>query len=238
MAELPREADRLLAVAPSDFVGARQKLARELRDAGRGEESAAVAALKKPSAVVFAVNRAARDRPQAAKAAVEAAQKVEKAQARGDGEAFRAGLGDLDKALDLLGEVAVAHVGRSGASASEAMRRRVHDLLRRAVAGPETRKALTRGVLLEEQEATGFAAFVGIASEKAGRRRARATTTDRRASRAEEQRRERTNALRGELKEAEQALHDAERAEREAIRAREKAERAVADLRKKLDRLG
>ena len=236
MAELPREAEKLLAVAPSDFVRMRKRLAGELRDAGRSEEAEAVAGLKKPTAVVFAVNRAARDRSQAAKAAAEAAQKVEKAQAKGDADAFRAALADLDNALDLLSEVAVAHVAPRGGKASDSMRRRVHDLLRRAAVDPGTREALTRGALVEEQEATGFSPFAGM-PPKSGRA-AGAKTAAPRISRQEEQRKERAKALRAELKEAEQELEAADREEREAVRARGKAERTVESLRAKLERLG
>jgi hypothetical protein len=236
MAELPREAEKLLAVAPSDFVSARKRLVGELRDAGRSEEAEAVAGLKKPTAVVLAVNRAARDRSQAAKAAAEAAQRVEKAQTEGDADAFRAALADLDSALDLLSEVAVAHVAPRGATATDAMRRRVHDLLRRAAADPETRKALTRGALVEEQEATGFSPFAGT-PPKSGRA-AGARTAARPMTRQEEQRKERVKALRAELKEAERELDAAQRGERDAVRTREKAERAVESLRTKLERLG
>jgi hypothetical protein len=234
MAELPREAEKVLAVAPGDFVAARDRLARELREAGRADDAAAVAALKKPSAVVFAVNRAARDRPQAAKDAAKAAEKVEKAQGRGDADAFRTGLHELEGALDMLGEVAVAHVG---SPPSDAMRRRVHDLLRRAAADPDTRKALTRGALVAEQEATGFAALAGVAPPKAGRG-SRPTEADRRAKRRDEERAERAKALRAELEAAEKELADARREERAAVHARERAERAVEGLREKLDRLG
>ncbi|MEP7225312.1 MAG: hypothetical protein ABI783_10180, partial [Actinomycetota bacterium] len=65
MNPLSQEAEKLLASAPNDFVDARKRLARELRDADRSYEAATVAALRKPTTVVFAVNRAARDRPKA-----------------------------------------------------------------------------------------------------------------------------------------------------------------------------
>ena len=68
MVELVPEAERLLAAAPDRFVAERKALAKKLRDEGRGEEAAAVEALRKPSAVVLAVNRSARDRPKAGRA--------------------------------------------------------------------------------------------------------------------------------------------------------------------------
>jgi hypothetical protein len=229
-AALPPESERLLAVAPNDFVAERDQLTATLREEGRSEEAAAVAALGKPSVVVLAVNRAARDRPKAARAAAQAGEQVEKAQMSADPEAFRDAVRGLDDALDLLGEVAVAHVS-PGKRATDAMRRRVHDLLRRAVADADTRDALARGVLLEEQEAAGFTSFAGLVPTK----RTRAAPS--RATKREEERRQREQALRDELTAAEDALSAAEEAVRAADRERAKAERTVASIRAKLDRL-
>jgi hypothetical protein len=236
VADLPPESEKLLGVAPNDFVAERDLLARELREAGRAEEAAAVAAMRKPSAVVLAVNRAARDRTNAARGAAKTAERVEKAQAGGDQEAFREATRDLDQSLELLSEVALAHVAPRGKKPTDAMRRRVYDLLRRAVATKETREALSRGALLEEQEAAGFAAFAGMTTKKpAGKRGAGAAAT--KAKRQNEDRRKREKSLRDELKGAEQALADANRAVRDAERQRASAERAVASARAKLDRL-
>ncbi len=234
---LPPESEKLLAVSSDEFVEERKQLVKQLRDEGRSEEAAAVAELRKPSAVVLAVNRAARDRPKPAEAAAKAAEKVEKAQGRGDLDAFRAAMGELDDALDLLGEVAVAHVNPSG-KATDAMRRRVHDLLRRAVATKETRAALQRGVLLEEQEAAGFAAIPGLSGKPKTKTPERTTSAKgARAEREAEKRLERERALRAELADAQEALDAAAKAVREAERERAKAERAVASVQTKLDRL-
>lgn len=145
-------------------------------------------------------------------------------------------MGELDQALDLLGEVGVAHVSPTGKKPTDAMRKRVHDLLRRAVAGKETRAALRRGVLLEEQEAAGFAAIPGLGAAPKARERA-TPAKDARAERDEKKRHERERALRAELAEAEEALAAAEKAVRAAERERSKAERAVTSARAKLDRL-
>jgi hypothetical protein len=232
---LPPESEKLLAVSPDEFVAARQRLVKQLREEGRSADADAVGGLRKPSAVVLAVNRAARDRPKAAEAAATAAEKVEKAQAQGDLDAFRAAMGDLDEALDLLGEVGVTHVSPSGKNATDAMRKRVHDLLRRAVATKETRASLRQGTLLEEQEAAGFVAIPGLAAKPKTRERA-TPQKDARAERDEQKRREREQALRAELRDAEEALAEAEKAARGAERERAKAERAVAAVRAKIDR--
>lgn len=236
MSDLPREAEKLLAVAPDEFVAERQRLARELRDAGRADDAATVAALKKPSAVVFAVNRAARDRPKAAQAAAAAAERVKKAQVGGEPEEYEAALRELSESLDLLVQVALAHVAPHGKDASEAMRRRVRDHLRSAVADDDAREALRRGALVEEREAAGFSPFAGVAA-KPGRRPKRPSGPSRAEQQREAKREERERALRAELDDAEQELKVAEQLVREAERRRTAAERAVASARKKLERL-
>ena len=236
MSELPPESEKLLAATPSTFVAERERLARELLEAGRTAESAAVAGMRKPSAVVLAVNRAARDRPNAARGAAEAAELVGTAQAASDLDAFKDAVGKLDQALDLLSEVAVAHVSPGG-KPTDAMRRRVHDLLRRAAANAETRGALSRGALAEEQDAVGFASLPRASATPKQRKGARASSGDTRAKRQEKERRERATALRRELAEAEEALREAEKAVSGAERERAKAERAVASIQVKLERL-
>jgi hypothetical protein len=235
---LPPESDRLLALRPSEFVAERQRLARELREAGREDDAAAVAALRKPSTVVFAVNRAARDRPNAARDAAEAAARVEKTQVGGDPDAFKSALGELSKALDLLSEVALAHLGADGREPTEAMRRRAHDLVRRAVGNSEARDRLGRGALLDEEEVAGFEAFAG-APVKAAARKPRASRAEAKRADARRERRERREAeLRGELERAERELAEASRAAQAAESERARAERLVAAIRSKLERLG
>jgi hypothetical protein len=228
---LPPEGERLLAVAPEDFVTERNRVARELKDDGRAEDAQAVAALKKPSAVVLAVNRAARDRSAAARDAVKAAERVRKTQLAGKPDQFESATADLERALGLLADVAVAMLSR-GKTASEAMRRRVNDLLRAALAGEESREALARGVLVEELEASGFSSFEGMAvpQRRAGGRRPK-------TSRSGERRRAREQELRAELAAAEETLRDAKRSLADAVRERDRAARAVGTARSKLDKL-
>jgi len=227
---LPPEGERLLAVAPEDFVAERNRVARELKDEGRDEDAQAVGALKKPSAVVLAVNRAARDRSAAARDAVKAAERVRKTQLAGKPDQFESATADLERALGLLADVAVAMLSR-GKTASEAMRRRVNDLLRAALASEESRAALARGVLVEELEASGFSSFEGMAiPQRRGGRTAR-------TSRSDDRRRAREEELRAELAGAEETLRDTERTLADAVRERDQAARAVDAARSKLDKL-
>ena len=227
---LPPEGERLLAVAPEDFVPERNRVVRELRDAGRAEDAQTVAALKKPSAVVLAVNRAARDRSAAARDAVTAAERVRESQLAGKPDQFEEAIADLERALGLLADVAVAMLSR-GKSASEAMRRRVNDLLRAALAGEDSREALVRGVLVEELEASGFSSFEGMAVPQ--RRGGRSP----KPSRSDERRRARERELREQLARAEETLRIAERALADAVRERDRAARDRDTARSKLDRL-
>lgn len=233
--DLPAEAETLLAVRPDEFVAKRQRLARELRDAGRSDVAATVARLRKPSPVVLAVNRAVRARPKAARAAADAALRVKKTQVGGDPDAFKRALDELEDSLELLAEVAVAHVAPSRKAPTEAMRRRVHDLLRNAVADDETREALARGILIEETEATGFAPLAGMVKTPVRGKRNAAPTS--RTKPRDEKRRERERALRDELARAEQDLNETTRSAQEAERRRKNAEQVVASIRARLERL-
>ena len=244
MTELPEDAQRLLAVAPDRFVEERRRLARELRESGRKEEAMAVEGLRKPSAVVLAVNRAARDRPEAALAAADAAVRVRDAQARGAVDDVASARRDMDRALDLLAEVAAAHVSPGRDAPSEAARRRIQELLRRAAALHETRDALQHGTLHEEPAPVGFASLAGVTVEpkptpkrKPKRVPARDDAAAAAAKQREERRRRRERELRAELASAEQALRKAESRLQTAERDRARAERAVAALEQKLHRL-
>lgn len=236
MSELPSEAERLLSARPDEFVDERKRIAEELRDAGRAKDAAIVAGLRKPTVVVLAVNRAARDRPQAAKDAARAALLVRETQLSGDQDAYRKAVHELERSLDLLAEVAVAHAGREGKAATDSMRQRVRDLLRSAVADDDAREALVRGALVAETEASGFGSFAGMSppppkrAEKQPRDKARRSAEER-------ERRVREKALRDDLARAERALREAERSVAEAEREREKAANVVTEARAALDGL-
>jgi hypothetical protein len=230
MAGAPEEARKLLAVEPAAFVAERTRLAKQLREDGRGADAKAVEELKKPPATVLAVNRAARDRPKAAEGAARAAELLRKAQLRNDQAAFESARSELQQALDLLAEVAIAHVAPSGKKASDAMRRRVYDLLRSALAADASRKALVEGLLTEEVETTGFEAFAGMTFSPPKRQR-RSTASRTSASKSRER------ELRRRLSAAKRRLADSERAVREAEVARAEAERDVAAVQSDLDRL-
>jgi hypothetical protein len=214
MADVRKDIEKLLAVATEDFVEERKRLARKLRDEGRGDDARAVAETAKPSVVVLAVNRAARDRPQAAKDAARAAELLGRAQLSGKPDEYRKPLGEMEQASALLVEVAVANLSR-GKTATEAMRRRVADHIRGVLADEVLRRLLVRGALRDEAEAPGFDAFAGLPLPKQSRQRATA-----KPPRDEERQRRALEKLEDEIAAAREALDDADRRVRDATRER------------------
>ena len=209
--EIPAEAQKLLAVAPEEFVDARKELVTALRSEGRREDAQAVASIKKPSQVVLAVNRAARDRPQAAKDAAKAADRLARTQLAGKPEEYRALTKDMEQAASLLSEVAIAMVSKSGRP-TDAVRRRIADHIRGALSSEETRALLTRGMLVDEIEPAGFDAFAGMPIPKPRSGSAAAATkrdAEREQRAREQERRHATSALRKQLAEAERRVRDA-----------------------------
>jgi len=210
---IPAEAEKLLAVAPEDFVDARKELATRLREDGRRGEAQAVSRMRKPSPVVLAVNRAARDRPRAAKDAAKAAERLTRTQLAGKPDAYRALVSEMEQASALLNEVAMANVSKSG-KPTEAVRRRIVDHIRGALSTEETRALLARGVLVEEIEPAGFDAFAGVPIPKprAGSAAATGKREAERAARAREKERQRAaSALRKQLAEANELVSEATR---------------------------
>jgi hypothetical protein len=220
-ADIPKKAGKLLAVAPEEFVDARKELVAQLRSEGRGEDAETVSKLKKPSQVVLAVNRAARDRPQAAKDATKAADRLARTQLAGKPDEYRALVTEMEQAAGLLSEVAIANVSRSGRP-TDAVRRRIADHIRGALSSEETRALLARGVLVDEIEPAGFDAFAGVPIPKprsgsASAAKKRDAERDQRA-RAKE-RRQAASAVRKQLAEAEERVRDATK-ERDELRRR------------------
>ncbi|HEY5873575.1 MAG TPA: hypothetical protein VIT46_10085, partial [Gaiellaceae bacterium] len=116
---------------------------------------------------------------------------------------------------------------------SEATRRRLHDLLQNAVADDDALAALTRGVLTEEPEPAGFAAYKGarLTPPKAS---AKSETQVRVA--AEKKRQEAERALQEEIAAAEERLETAVAAEEKAARERARAARELDAARRRLER--
>jgi hypothetical protein len=231
---VPPDAESLLAARPDDFVGERTALARALRAEGRSDDADAVASLRKPPAVVLAVNRAARDRPKAARDAGDAAARLARAQLQGERENHEKAARELDQALELLAEVALAQLSRGDRPPTETSRVRVRDLLRAAVSDESTRDLLVRGVLTTEVESAGFGAFAGMPLPKRKRGGVKRQSGEQRPGADTS---ERKRELRERIRKARSALGTAEEDIRAAERRRDELAKTLADLEAELGRL-
>jgi hypothetical protein len=220
--------DRLLAVPSATFVEERKKLVQELRDEGRSDEARAVAAMRKPSPVVLAVNRAARDRPQAARDAATAAERLARTQLSGEPDRYRELVAKMGEASALLAEVALANLSKG--NPSEAMRRRTTDHIRGALSSKDSRDLLVRGVLTDEVETAGFDAFGGVPVPKARPKPRRESARD-----EERKAKARLKQLEAEIRRVRQELSDAEDAVREATLARDTLATRLGELEARLD---
>jgi hypothetical protein len=85
------EIGRLYGLPPERFTAARDDLAKRLRRSGAGEAAGAVKALRRPTVAAWAVNRLAREQPDALEELLDAGRRLAEAQdqAIADGAASR-----------------------------------------------------------------------------------------------------------------------------------------------------
>jgi len=228
------EIDALYSTPPADFVAARNALVQRARAAKRDDLARELAALRKPSRVVWLVNQLARRHPADAAALIAAGTELRQAQRsalRGAGTAalrnanqgWRAA---VSKTLKRIREIA-------GGAIEEP---RIVATLLGAAADPRNAKRLERGRLDEELEPPGIESALGAigkapALRTRGSRRARpvqANAVRRGELRAERRRaREATRTLRAREREATKAQKAAADAERTAVRLEERGAEAV-----------
>jgi hypothetical protein len=232
-----RAADELYGLPLDEFVPRRDALARELRAAGEREDADRVKRLVKPSAPAWAVNRLARERPDAVRALVEAGDELRRVQEwllRGEADP-----GDLRNAVE--GERnAVADLVHAGAEILTAAGRaargdvleRIGETLHAAATDPSVRESVERGRVERDLAAVGLGSFgtspaPAGSTRRAGRRTARepaASPETDEADREAQEQRERSEAAR---REAQEAARAAESEAKAAERMRAAADRAV-----------
>jgi hypothetical protein len=206
------EADRLYGLPLEDFVAERDALAKRLRADGRRAEADEVKALRKPPAVVWAVNQLMRTQPKPAKALVAAADRA--AKNPGDRDALRA----HHDALDELTTAGAGLLSGKGRGLSEDALLRVRSALHAASLDRDAREDFSAGRLSEEPAPAGFAAITAMPApkQKKAAKAAKAPPPPpepQRPTKAQLKRVERAEAriakLREQLHDAEQELADA-----------------------------
>ncbi|MGH9084590.1 MAG: hypothetical protein ACRDYW_03985, partial [Acidimicrobiales bacterium] len=172
------DADDLYGLAPSEFIAARDALARRLRAEGDREQAAVVKALRRPSATAAALNLAARRHPDILQLALDAGQQLRVATEdalAGDAGGLRAATAEERAASGRFLTAAEAFLG----SASPDARQRMGATLRAALLDDEVMDALQRGVLAADHEPAGGGFGLGGTSTVAPRARRSAPSTKR-----------------------------------------------------------
>ena len=232
--ELEAELDDLYALPPADFTGARNDLARRLKQAGQADAAARVKQLRKPTVPLWAVNQLARLHPDEVRALLDAGSRLRAAQQaalRGDSQELRTATAEerqLLRSLTQRGEMLLQEAGHS------ADPKRIAGTLRAAAVDPAGRELLEQGRLSEELEATGFGAFAGM--EIPARPAPKQKTPEAPSPAAQRRREERLRKLRDRVSQAKREAAKAERAvgraEASLTEARGKAAQANESVRR------
>ena len=219
------EIDRLYGLPLREFVAARNELAKRLRQDGRTDEAAEVAALPKPSIAVWAVNQLARQHRRDVDLLLDAGHRLRAAQGERKAEkaqqAFESAREAEREAIRRLTQAAEEVLQAEQGTASRATVERVAATLRAAAVTEVGRELLARGRLTEELELSGFELAAALAPKggtepPAARRRPK-------------------GARDGDVASARKAVTDAKAREREAARRLREAERQAADARRALE---
>jgi hypothetical protein len=232
--ELDQELDRLFELPPAEFTAARNDLVRRLKKANQADAAERVQALRKPTIPVWAINQLARQQPADVEALAKASDELREAQqaslADGDRERLRAATTSERDALRQITQRANQLLEAAGQRPTAAVLERVAATARSAAIDPRGRELLAAGMLAEELESSGFAAFEGM--QIPARRKPVPRTTQRPTGAELRRHKERIRKLRERARKlagaASEADREAARAEAEATRARRNADKAQA----------
>jgi hypothetical protein len=219
----------LYGLPPGEFIAARDRLAAELKDAGRADEAAAVKKLKRPSIVAWAVNAASRERPEDVAALREAGQELRRAQRKalsgGGGEDLRRATDDRRALIQTLADAGVSAIGTRGGAHRDA----IAETFDAASVDDELGERLQAGILEREaRPPAGFGAIEGFEVLQGGGSEAAEDAAEEDPA---EVRRARAREAREAAQRAVAAERAADKARRRADELREKAAAAVTAAR-------
>jgi hypothetical protein len=219
----------LYALPPEEFIAARDRLAGELKDAGKTDEAADVKKLRRPSIVAWAVNAASRERPEDVAALREAGQELRRAQRKalsgGGGEDLRRATDDRRALIQSLADTGVEAIGARGGTHRDA----IAETFDAASVDDELGGRLQAGILEREaRPIAGFGAIEGFEVLQGG-----GSEDDEDAAEEDpaEVRRERAREAREAAQRAVAAERAADKARRRADELRERAAAAVTGAR-------
>jgi hypothetical protein len=219
------EVDGLYALDPSEFIAARDQLARRLKAEGRTEETAEVRALRRPTVGAWAANQVARQQPEEVQELLAAGAELRQAQRKVlsgvKGGGFRDAMDRRRKAvaaLVKLAEEVLREAGKGSASTVDALQ----PTFEAASVDQEAGEQLKAGRLDRELAApSGFGGVSGL--EVVATPRETPKARGKKKEEEDEGVRAEQEAARREARELERQAAEARRA---AIRARAAATRA------------
>lgn len=232
MPDLQHELEELYGGPLDAFTAGRNDLVRRLRAAGQSDEAERMAALRKPSLPVWAVNRLVRHDPEGVALLVESAERIEQIQTG------RAGTGALAEAVEAHRAALQSLVDVAGDALerppTDDVRQRVSATLRAASLDPASREQLLRGMLQDELSDAGFDLVASLGVAAPARRTAAAPTKP--AADANRKLRERLRVARAALGPLRKELAAARTQAGAARRAADEADARAAGLEEQLAR--
>jgi hypothetical protein len=232
LVDIDEAADQLYALAPSEFIEARDGLLRQARESGDRDLAGAIAALRKPTAVAWLANRLARERPEQLADFLALGPPLREASDTLSGQALR----DLSRQRQqlvaaLVREARKVAAGQPGPRVSEDVARGLETTLHAALADPGAADSLAAGRLSGSLSHTGFGAPASPGSAvvaPAPSTTTTATTSKKKTSPADRQAEKRAR-IETELAQAEVAARDAADDRDAAAAAAAEAETSYAD---------
>ena len=236
--------DALFDADPREFVATRDRLAKELRDAGRRDDAASIRGLRRPSVAAWALNQVARAQSALIDALLGAVEQARGAQdvvrGGGDPDHLRDALVQRRTALHAVVDAARATIDASGRAPDVAARE--IELALQGSLSPAFVAALRRGELsdldMAGDDGDDLAELLSVSTAVAASPRASEAAEERRRKALDE--RERLESAVREaaarLARAEDELGDRERAVRVATDERDDARRSLERAETALDR--
>jgi hypothetical protein len=241
MGDGDEDLEGLYALPRDEFIPARTELTRKLKSAGRSDEAAQVAKLRKPSVAAWAVNQLARSEAQTLGELVEAGERLKKAQR--SGKDLRTATAARRRLIDQLVRSAEAILKDAGHGDSPSTLQGVAHSLEAIATDADALEQVRRGVLEKELPApAGFGEVGGLqlVPDRATKEEPPAKGRRKGLSRTDQKAREKVERLTGQAEKAEEEARSlteaAAKAERAAIRARSEAQRAEDRARTARDR--
>jgi len=147
-ADRPAEVDDLYVLPPEQFTAARDALSQRFKAEGDAEEAKRVGKLRKPSVAAWALNRAARSKPELVNRLIDSHTKLRQAGSR---QAVEEASGTRRQAVAALTDAAMAELGKG----SLQTRDRVNRTLLAVATDAEGEADLAAGTLVRELEPSG-----------------------------------------------------------------------------------